>query len=66
MAPAVGVILTLPMAAQAAAAVVSSSARIQHFLLRPVAVAVVALTLVAMAVVVAMRKPQSACRTAKI
>ena len=54
------------MADQAAAAVVSLSARIQRFLLRPVAVAVVALTVVAMAVVVVMRKPQSACRTAKI
>ncbi len=51
---------------QAAAAVVSSSARIQRFLLRQVEVAGVALTRVVTAVGVVMRKPQSACRQAKI
>ena len=64
MAPAVGVLLA--MAARAAVVAVSSGARIQRFLLWEAAVAVVGLTLVVTAVVVVMRKPQSACRQAKI
>ncbi len=51
---------------QAAAAVVSSSARIQRFWLRQVEVAVGALTRVVTAVGVVTRKPQSACRPLRI
>ena len=56
---------TRAIPALAAAAVVSSSARTPRFLLWEAAVVVVGLTLGVTAVVVVMRKPQSAYRRAK-